>query len=56
MMGSRDNPYKVAQVLRKMWMKIWESNSYVINIGTNMDVAFICMCAMAIDEMFSEHK
>lgn len=55
MMGSRDNPYKVAQVVRK-WMTTMESNSYFVNIGTSMDVAFICMCAMAIDELFCEQK
>eukprot|EP00092_Neocalanus_flemingeri_P011984 GFUD01012921.1.p1 GENE.GFUD01012921.1~~GFUD01012921.1.p1 ORF type:complete len:239 (+),score=46.11 GFUD01012921.1:60-719(+) len=55
MMGNRDNPYKVAQVVRK-WMTFMENNSYYVNIGTNMDVAFVCMCAMAIDELFCEQK
>jgi len=55
MMGNRDNPYKVAQVVRK-WQTLFENNSYFVNIGTNMDVAFICMCAMAIDELFCDQK
>ena len=53
MMGSRDNPYKVAQVVRK-WLTTYENNCYFINIGTNIDIAFICMAAMAIDELFTE--
>ena len=51
MMGNRDNPYKVAKVVRK-WMTSWENNCYFVNIGTDMDIALICMCAMAIGELF----
>jgi len=55
MMGDRDNPYKVAQVVRK-WLTTYEHTSYFVNIGTNMDIAFVCMCAMAIDEIFCEQR
>ena len=55
MMGSRDSPYKVAQVVRK-WLTTFENNCYFVNIGTNMDIAFVCMCTMAIDELFCEQK
>jgi len=55
MMGGRENPYKVAQVVRK-WMTSYENNAYFVNIGTNMDIAFVCMCAMAIDEIFCEQR
>ena len=44
---------KVAQVLPK-WMNITENNCYFVNIGKNMDIAFICMCAMAVDEISCE--
>ena len=44
---------KVAQVLPK-WMNITENKSYFVNIGKNMDIAFICMCAMAVDEISCE--
>ena len=54
MMGNLNtNPYKIAQVVRKFKM-IQENNSYFIEIGPNVDVAFICICAYAVDELFSE--
>ena len=54
MMGRiRTNPYKIAQVVRK-YDAFYENNSYFINIGPNVDVAFICMCAYAIDELFND--
>ena len=54
MMGDLDhNPYKIAQVIRKFKM-IAENNSYFLNVGTKVDVAFVCMCAFAIDELFSD--
>merc|ERR1719233_2532165 len=55
MAGGRENPYKVAQVVRK-WLTTYEHTSYFVNIGTNMDIAFVCMCAMAIDEIFCEQR
>jgi len=54
MMGDlRTNPYKIAQVVRKFKM-VFENNSYFLEIGTNVDIAFICICAFAIDELFSD--
>eukprot|EP00090_Calanus_glacialis_P030168 TRINITY_DN4858_c0_g1_i1.p1 TRINITY_DN4858_c0_g1~~TRINITY_DN4858_c0_g1_i1.p1 ORF type:complete len:118 (+),score=20.94 TRINITY_DN4858_c0_g1_i1:7-360(+) len=54
MMGDLEhNPYKIAQVIRKFQM-VAENNSYFLNVGTKVDVAFICMCAFAIDELFSD--
>lgn len=54
MMGDMENnPYKIAQVIRKFKM-IAENNSYFLNVGPKVDVAFICMCAFAIDELFSD--
>ena len=41
------------QVIRKFQM-VAENNSYFLNVGTKVDVAFICMCAFAIDELFSD--
>merc|ERR1712183_380472 len=52
MMGTRGTrPVKVAQVVRK-WMEWNDRNPYFVNVCKNMDVAFVCMCAMAIDELF----
>ena len=31
-------------------------NTYCLRIGTNVDVAFICMCAYALDELFPESR
>ena len=54
MMGNLNtNPYKIAQVVRKFKM-IQENNTYFIEIGPNVDSAFICICAYAVDELFSE--
>ena len=47
------NPYKIAQVVRKFKL-IHENNSYFIEIGPNVDIAFICFCAYAIDELFND--
>jgi len=56
MMGNiNTNPYKIAQVVRK-FQAFFENNSYFINIGPNVDVAFICMCAYAIDELFNDQN
>ena len=54
MMGNiNTNPFKIAQVIRR-FQGFFENNSYFINIGPNVDIAFICMCAYAIDELFSD--
>ena len=47
------NPCKIAQVVRKFKM-IHDNNSYFIEIGSNVDIAFICFAAYAIDELFSK--
>ena len=55
MMGDLDtNPYKIAQVVRKMFKTIFENSSYFVEIGPNVDAAFICICTYAIDELFSD--
>ena len=69
MMGDLDNnPYKIAQVeeqspvqdaiiclqvIRKFKM-VAENNIYFLNVGPNIDVAFLVMCTFAIDELFSD--
>merc|ERR1712038_805806 len=54
MMGDLDtNPYKIAQVVRK-FQTLFENGTYFLEIGPNVDVAFICICAYAIDELFSD--
>ena len=54
MMGDLNtNPYKIAQVVRKFKM-VHENNTYFLEIGANVDIAFICICAYAIDELFSD--
>merc|ERR1711962_1150630 len=45
----------IHNVVRKFKM-VMENNSYFLHIGTNVDVAFITMCAFAIDELFSDDK
>ena len=54
MMGDiENNPYKIAQVVKKFKM-IAENNTYFLNVGPRVDIAFIVMCAFAIDELFSD--
>ena len=54
MMGNlQTNPYKIAQVVRKFKM-FNENNTYFVEIGRNVDIAFIRLCAYAIDEIFSD--
>ena len=54
MMGDiENNPYKIAQVVKKFKM-IAENNTYFLNVGPKVDIAFIVMCAFAIDELFSD--
>merc|ERR1719341_1135220 len=56
MMGDlKTSPYKIAEVVRTFKMMM-EDNSYFLHVGTNVDVAFITMCAFAIDELFSDDK
>ena len=55
MMGTESaNPFKIAQAARKWKDKLTFKDSYFLEIGQNVDVAFICMCALALDELFSE--
>ena len=54
MMGNmNDNPFKIARVVRKFKL-INAQDTYFIEIGPNVDVAFMSMCTYAIDELFSE--
>ena len=56
MMGNLDtNPYKIAQVVRQ-FQAFFENNTYFVEIGSNVDAAFICICAYAIDELFSDNN
>ena len=56
MMGNmNDNPFKIARVVRKLKF-INANDSYFIEIGPNVDVAFMSMCTYAIDEIFSENE
>ena len=48
------NPYKIAQVVRTSGSVGSDNNHYYIEIGPNVDLAFISMCAYAIDELFSD--
>ena len=50
MMGSA----KVAQVVKKWRWFTTSTDTYFVNIGPNIDVAFICMCVMAIDELYHD--
>jgi len=56
MMGNvKTNPFKIARAARKWKDKLTVKDSYFLEIGQNVDVAFICMCALALDELFSEN-
>ena len=56
MMGNmNDNPFKIARVNRKFKL-INPQDSYFIEIGPNVDVAFMSMCTYAVDELFSDNK
>ena len=48
--------FKIAQAARKWKDKLTIKDSYFLEIGQNVDVAFICMCALAIDELFSDNE
>lgn len=55
MMGDLNtHPFKIAQVVRRLLSFDAERNTYYVNIGPKVDVAFICMCVIAIDEIFSD--
>ena len=59
MMGDlHTNPYKIAQVVDRTHLYHNTStntcNTYFVEIGRNVDIAFITLCAYAIDEMFNE--
>ena len=54
MMGDLNtNPYKIAQVVRQ-FQAFFENNTYFLEIGPNVDAAFICICAYAVDELFRD--
>ena len=56
MMGNpHTNPYKIAQVVRQ-FQAFFENDTYFVEIGPNVDAAFISICAYAIDELFSDDK
>ena len=56
MMGDLNtNPYKIAQVVRQFQV-FFENNTYFLEIGPNVDIAFMCMCAYAVDELFRDNK
>ena len=48
---------KIAKVKRKYGSNSsYYPNTYFLQIGTNADIAFICMCTYAIDEMFFDDE
>merc|ERR1712212_878660 len=54
MMGDMNtNPFKIAQVVRH-FQAIFENNTYFLEIGPNVDAAFICICTYAVDELFRD--
>ena len=54
MMGDLNtNPFKIAQAVRKFKM-IREKDSFFLEIGPNVDAAFICICSYALDELFTD--
>jgi len=56
MMGDlQTEPYKIAKVERS-WETWFEADNYYVVIGPNVDIAFICICAFAIDELFNDDK
>jgi len=46
-------PYKIAQVLRKFNIRK-EDDTYFLEVGPNVDIAFMCICVYALDEMFHD--
>ena len=53
--GNTQQLCKIAQVVRE-WGPTCGSypNTYYLRIGMNVDIAFICMCAYALDELYSD--
>ena len=60
MMGNLNTyPFKIAKAVRKVKVKwlsesLSENDTYFLEIGPNVDAAFICMCAYAVDELFRD--
>ena len=55
MVNLESNPHKIAQVVRK-YQAFFENDTYFVEIGPNVDAAFICICIYAIEELFSDDK
>jgi len=53
--GNQVQLIKIAQVVRQ-WGPTTTNypNTYFLRIGPNVDIAFICICAYALDELFSD--
>ena len=53
--GNQVQLVKIAQVVRQ-WGPTSTNypNTYYLRIGANVDIAFICICAYALDELFSD--
>ena len=60
MMGDLDNnPYKIAQVAQiahNQRPQYTRDNGYFVEIGSNVDFAFICICAHAINNLVSNDE
>ena len=60
MMGNLDNnPYKIAQVAQiahNQRPQYTRDNGYFVEIGSNVDFAFICICAHAINNLVSNDE
>jgi len=55
MMGDMNtNPYKIAQVVRKGGAFTSTQNTFFLEIGPNVDIAFLCICTYALDEIFTD--
>ena len=53
MMGDLNtNPYKIAKVVNSSWLV----STYQIEIGPNVDAAFISICAYALEKMFRRKR
>jgi len=56
MMQKDGSPVRIAQIVRKFQLLTIEKNTYYLEISPNVDVAFISLCAFALDEMFKEYE
>ena len=58
MMGNPNtNPFKIAKAVRKFkWLRerLSKNDTYFLEIGPNVDAAFICICSYALDELFTD--